>query len=242
MPIDAEPSPRFCTEAPRRVPLPNKWTPLPRTIREADATLVDVLRGRRSAVGGPVSSDDLSSLLWHATALRERRADGRFGIPWESRPAPSAGGLHSIRIVVLPLEDTAQAGEYLPDHHALAAIDPNAVDVNRASVAEVIGATTGTTLQLACDLDLLAACYDNSETLMWRDAGVLAATIAFAATALGLTSVVLGRTGGRVLAAAGIDPRLAAVGGVHVGTAVASGYAGADQLDGSPDPPEVASH
>lgn len=231
MPIDAEPSPRFGTEAPRRAPLPNEWTPLPRTIREVDAAFLDILRDRRSAVGGPVGSDDLSSLLWHATALRERRADGRFGIPWESRPAPSAGGLHAIRIVVLPLEDTAQAGEYLPDHHALAPMDLNGIDANRASVAEMIGATTGTTLQLACDFDLLAACYDNPETLMWRDAGTLAVTIAFVATALGMTSVILGRTGGSVLRAAGIDSRLAAVGAVHIGAATASGYAGSRTIE-----------
>lgn len=222
MPIDAEPSPRFGTEAPRRAALPNEWVPLPRTIREAEAAFLDVLRDRRSAVGASVGSDDLSSLLWHATALRERRADGRFGIPWESRPAPSAGGLHAIRIVVLPLEDAAQAGEYLPDHHALAPIDPNGLNANRASVFEMIGANTGTTLQLACDFELLTECYDNPETLMWRDAGALAATIAFSATALGMTSVVLGRAGGGVLKAAGIDPRFAAVGAVHVGAAVAS--------------------
>jgi hypothetical protein len=225
MPIDAEPSPRFGTEAPHRAPLPREWTPLPRAIRDTDAGFLDVLRNRRSAVGGPIGSDDLSSLLWHATALRERRADGRFGIPWESRPAPSAGGLHAIRIIVLPLEDTAQAGEYLPDYHALAPIDPNGISANRDSVAKIIGATAGTTLQLACDLDLLSACYDNPETLMWRDAGTLAATLAFGATALGMTSVVLGRTGGGVLTAAGIDSRFTAVGAVHVGAAVASGCA-----------------
>ncbi len=232
MPIDAEPSPRFGAEAARRAPLPSEWTPLPRTIRETNAAFLDVLRDRRSAVGGPVGLDDLSSLLWHATALRARRADGRFGIPWESRPAPSAGGLHTIRVVVLPLDGTAQAGEYLPDHHALAPIDPNGIDANRASVAEMIGVTTGTTLQLACDLDLLAACYDNPETLMWRDAGALAVTIAFSATALGMASVVLGRTGAGVLNAAGIDQRFAAVGAVHVGAAVASGYAVSQAIEG----------
>ena len=233
MPTDAEPAPRFGTEAPRRAPSPREWTFLPRAIREPGTAFLDVLRDRRSAVGGPVGSDDLSSLLWHATALRERRADGRFGILWESRPAPSAGGLHAIRIVVLPLDDAAQAGEYLPDHHALAPIDHNGIEANRASVAEMIGATTGTTLQLACDLDLLAACYDNPETLMWRDAGALAATISFAATALGMTSVALGRTGGGVLTAAGVNPRLAAVGAVHLGAAIASSHAGAGATNGT---------
>lgn len=233
MPTDAEPAPRLGIEARYRVPSLDEWTALPRAIREPAAGFLDVLRARRSAIGGLVDGDDLSSLLWHATALRERRADGRFGVPWESRPAPSAGGLHAIRIVVLPLDDGAQAGEYLPDHHALAPIDPNGIEANRASVAEMIGATTGTTLQLACDLDLLAACYDNPETLMWRDAGALAATISFAATALGMTSVALGRTGGGVLKAAGVDPRLAAVGAVHLGAAVASSHAGAGATNGT---------
>lgn len=230
MPIDGEPTPRFGNKALRRASSSKGWISLPRAIREPDAAFLNVLRDRRSVVGGPVSSGDLSSLLWHATALRERRTDGRFGVPWESRPAPSAGGLHAIRIIVLPLDDAAPAGEYLPDYHALAPIDLRGIEANRASVAEIIGATRGATLQFACDIDLVAACYDNPETLMWRDAGALAATIAFAATALGMTSVILGRTGGSVLIAAGVDPRLAAVGAVHVGAAFASEHEGAGAI------------
>lgn len=218
MPTDAEPVPRLGVQAPSRIPWPTEWTPLPRAIRQPETPFLDVLRARRSAVGGPVDIDDLSSLLWHTTALRARRADGRFGIPWESRPAPSTGGLHAVRIIVLPLDGTAPAGEYLPDQHALAPIHPRGVEANSVSVADVIGVTAGTTLQFACDLQLLAACYENPDTLGWRDAGALAATIAFTATALGLTSVVLGRVGNEVLRAAGVDPAFTGVGAVHVGS------------------------
>lgn len=92
----------------------------------------------------------------------------------------------------------------------------------------MIGATTGTVLHLAGDLDLKAACHDNPETLMRRDAGVVATITASGATPLSLTSAALERIGG-VLMATGIDPRLAAVGAVHVGEAVASGDAGPER-------------
>lgn len=161
---------------------------------------------------------DLSSLLWHSTVLRERRMVGRFGIPWESRPTPSAGGLHAIRILVLPLYQSPTAGEYVPEGHALAPIDLAAIEANRASVAELLGPIAGTTLQFAYDVELLEACYEHANTLMWRDAGALATTVCLVATWLGLTSVVLGRTGDTVVRKAGLTPGFVGVGAVHIGT------------------------
>jgi len=67
---------------------------------------------RRSATGGAVSAQDLSLLLRHATALGERRLDGRFGMPWESRPAPFPAGLLAIWIVTMLPDDPALRGEY----------------------------------------------------------------------------------------------------------------------------------
>lgn len=220
MHTDVEPTPRLGGPTPVRIGTPERGVSLPRTIREPDTPFLEVLRSRRSSLGGDVCAEDLSSLLWHATVLRERRMDGRFGIPWESRPAPSAGGLHAIRIVVLPLDNAFAPGEYLPDIHALAPISAAALDVNRASVAQLLGCSTGTTLQLACDENLIRACYDNAWSLMWREAGALVATLGLVATSLGLTSVILGRTGGDVLSAANVDPRLVGVGAVHVGASV----------------------
>lgn len=209
--------PRVGIPPPSRVRPPGRWIPLPRTIREPDASFLQVLRSRRSEIGSDVGVQDVSSLLWHATALRERRGDGRFGIPWESRPAPSPGGLHPIRIVVLPLNDETIAGEYLPDHHSVAPIDPEALRANRVSIAELLCAAAGTTLQFACDESLVEACYQHAPSLMWREAGALATTISLVATSLGLTSVILGRIGKDILSAAGVDERFAGVGAVHIG-------------------------
>ncbi|MCW3847388.1 hypothetical protein OF829_09050 [Sphingomonas sp. LB-2] len=179
---------------------------------------MEILQGRRSLIGGDITVEDLSSLLWHSTSLRERQTGGRFGLPWESRPAPSVGGLHAMRVVVMPLGDPSTAGEYVPDVHGIAPIDAEALEINRASLAEMLDCGTGTTLQLACDVDLLEACYSNAGSLLWREAGALSATICQVATGLGLTSVMLGRTGDGILRAAGIDRRLVGAGAVQVGS------------------------
>jgi hypothetical protein len=168
-------------------------------------------------VGAELSEEDVASLLWHVTALRERNPTGRFGIPWESRPSPSVGGLHALRIFVLPLDHSQLSGEYLPDRHALAEINPEALTLNSRSVVELLGGCSGITLQLACDKPLIEACYENSSTIMWREAGALATVISLTAESLGLTSVLLGRVGNDILSAANVDSRLAAVGAVHIG-------------------------
>lgn len=220
MPTDEEPAPRLPAARPLRLPLPEDAVPLSRSsIREPDTTFLDVLRNRRSRVGRDLSEEDLSSLLWHATALRERSPIGRFGIPWESRPTPSAAGLNALRILVMPLHDPALSGEYLPDRHALAAIRPEALRLNRDNVAELLGECGGTTLQLACDEPLIEACYENSSSIIWREAGAMAAVISLTAEALGLSSVLLGRIGSAILAATDADHRLAAVGAIHIGAA-----------------------
>lgn len=224
MRTEREPRPRLGDiPPPRRLPRPETGSALPRDIAQPKSLFVDVMQSRRSRVGGAVGIEDLSSLLWHATAFRERAGPGRFGLPWESRPAPSAGGLHPIRILALPIAEPSTAGEYDPDEHWLAAIDPSALAVNRASSREILGEVSGTTLQFAYDVEVIEACYENAETLMWRDAGALAATVCLVATALGLTSVVLGRVGDDVVRAAGLNPGLVGAGAVHIGTPLTGG-------------------
>jgi hypothetical protein len=142
---------------------------------------------------------------------------GRFGIPWESRSAPSAGGLHPIRLLILPIEGSAASqGFYDPNQHTLIRIDRNALDLNRESIDELLGQTGGTTIQLAADAVLINACYTHASSLMWRDAGALLATICLVATALELQSTAVGRTGKSIVRAAGMPHPFVGVGAVHV--------------------------
>lgn len=219
---DGEPRPR---PAPLPVP-PPPWAglpamPLPRAVRESDARFLDVLRSRRSAPGeGQLLPIDLPSVLWHATMVRERRpASVRFAA-WESRAAPSAGGLHPVAILCLPIDPDLPAGIHDAARHSLTALPGDAaaaLAANAASVSEMIGVGRGATLQFAADMARVEASYDRGATLAWRDAGALLAVITLVAEALGLAATPLGRTGAAIVAAAGLDaPRWKAVGAVHL--------------------------
>lgn len=219
IPTESESTPRREPVA-RRSPLPDgPTTALPRSIRMPTGDFVDVLNGRSSAVGSALTINDLSSLLWHSTFLRARRP-GRFGIPWESRSAPSAGGLHPIRLLVLPIEDGVPFGLFDQAEHALVGIGAGALVANRESVRNILGDIGGTTIQMAADQALLDGCYENSGSLMWRDAGALTATICMIATALGLAATPIGRTGEAIVRAAGMPGEYVGVGAVHVGTKI----------------------
>jgi hypothetical protein len=193
---------------------------LPGGIANPDTGFVRVLSRRRSMVGAAVSEGALGALLWHATQLRERGFDGRFG-QWESRAAPSAGGLHPIRLLILPMESGATAGVYDDTHHALATRgrDPAAaIALNRSSVGALTRAEAGTTIQLFADPTRIASCYENYETLLWRDAGALTAILCLTAEALSLTSVALGRHGTDIVHAFGLSAPIEGLGAVHIGS------------------------
>ncbi|WP_408871851.1 nitroreductase family protein [Gluconacetobacter aggeris] len=224
MPIDDEPCPRD---------LPLEWRPtavphtgayaLPRDILTPSIPFLDVLRDRVSTIGGPVAEVELASVLWHSMLLRERRSAGRFGIGWESRNTPSAGGLHPLRLLIIPIGNGDPIGVYEPERHAilLCSADERTVRrANEASVSELTGAKAGTTVQIVADPTRTGAGYENSESLLVRDAGALSATICLVATALGLTSCAMGRTGTEICRRAGLWEPFIGLGAVHVGSRI----------------------
>lgn len=215
-PIDDEPSPNFHMKPIRRTAWEQPSVLLPRQIDRPASGFFDVLDERNSSVGGPLSVDQLSSLLWHSTRLRDRRP-GRFGISQESRSAPSAGGIHPIGLLVLPLENE-DGGLYDDRAHGLIPMSSAAKKANADSICQIIGDVPGVTIQLAADSDLVAACYNNPISLIWRDAGALVATICLVATALKLAAVPVGRLGTDIVESAGMPFGFIGVGAVHIST------------------------
>lgn len=215
---DPEPAPRFDRNPSRRLIEPGPVQLLPRDVRIPDAGFFEVLGARRSGVAGPLGIDDLSALLWHSTALRSRMP-GRFGVPAESRNSPSGGGLHPIRLLVLPLED-GTAALYDDQQHGLMPVGAAALAVNRESISTILGHGQGTTVQFAADRALLDACYDNAGSILWRDAGALVATMCLVATALGIAACPVGRVGNDVVDAAGVKEGFVGAGAVHFGKAI----------------------
>lgn len=215
---DLEPAPRFDGNPSRRLIESGPVQLLPRDVQTPDVGFFEVLGARRSGIGGPLGIDDLSALLWHATALRSR-TPGRFGVPAESRNSPSGGGLHPIRLLVLPLED-GTAGFYDDQQHGLMPVRAAALAVNRESISTILRHSHGTTVQFAADRDLLDACYRNASSILWRDAGALVATMCLVATALGIVACPVGRVGNDVVDAAGVKGGLVGAGAVHFGRAI----------------------
>jgi hypothetical protein len=215
---DQEPRPRV-DPAPvaRRIPDWPMVTDWPRQVRAPAHDFLSTLHARRSRIGGSVEEEDLASLLRHSTLLRERRFDGRFGA-WESRSAPAAGGLHALRLLCLPLNKRDPCGLYDAEAHGLRA--PNSLEsaraLNRQSVVKFADAENGTTFQVVADRYRYEGCYDNCDSLIWRDAGALTAVVSLVATLLGLVSVPLGRHGDDIVLAAQLDAGFVGVGGIHI--------------------------
>lgn len=212
---DEEPKPRVIVEA-NRVPIVSQSrTLLPRQIEQPRVDFFDTLDSRQSSTGGLLETAKLSSLLWHSMRLRERRP-GRFGIGRESRSAPSAGGLHPIRLIVMSI-DGVDSGIYDDHSHALLPISARAIELNRVNIAEIFGISTGTTIQFAADAGLVSACYENPSSLIWRDAGALAATMCLIATTLCIAATPVGRVGNAIVEAANLPDGFIGAGAVHFG-------------------------
>ena len=206
-PFPPEPR-RFLGNSSYRLPTPNA---LP------NVGFKKVLEARKSSVSGALTDQQLGDLLFHVMQKR-RGGNGRFGQDWEGRASPSAGGLHTISILCIPLESTSPIGVYDSQTHALRvskALNRSRKE-NVASVQLLSSAKSGTTLQFIADVDRISACYENWSSLLWRDSGALAATICLVATCFGLSSVVLGRTGDDLVRRAKIEG-FVGVGGVHLG-------------------------
>lgn len=134
--------------------------------------------------------------------------DGR-----EGRAAPSAGSIHPLSLVVVeqPLETVAL---YDPIRHILGRLEVEKADVARAcsSLVEVLPEARGTFLLALANVQRTGAVYEHPESLVWRDAGCLFATLQLSATALGLGSCLMGILGADLAAVVASDERLVPVG------------------------------
>jgi hypothetical protein len=86
---------------------------------------------------------------------------------------------------------------YDPVAHALGQLE-NATRIAPqlfSTAMNVVNAPTATLLWLAGDYNLIDAVYNDGESLLWRDAGVLLFCITLVAESLGLGSCILGISG-----------------------------------------------
>jgi SagB-type dehydrogenase family enzyme len=192
----AEPTPRDIPRSYQAFQWPDgKVTPLTPP-REPRQSFCDVVNGRRSQRAfGAMDSSDLSTLLWLSGRVIDQQASA-FGRDLTLRPAPSAGALHPIHLLVCTMQNQYWQ-RYDPFGHALVDVREGVIAVESAmrAVEPALPVDGGTLIWLVAELGLTAAKYENSESLVWRDAGVLLSQLGLVSSLLGLHFCSLGLTG-----------------------------------------------
>ncbi len=157
------------------------------------ATTLDTRHSQRTFA--PVPEALLGALLWY-TARTKESAPSPLGFQVEHRPTPSAGAIHPIHLVI-QLTDEGSWARYNPQEHSLDLLTKGdsllqpLVDYSE----RVVPRGGGHLILSVAEPGKTAAKYENAESLIWRDAGILQGSLALVATALGLNYCLLGITG-----------------------------------------------
>ncbi len=143
---------------------------------------------------GSINKQKLSTWLWLSNRVIATGHD-QYGFPLTQRPAPSAGAIHPIHLVF------AQQGNvwqwYDPVHHGLARFEvaSDVMDGLLLDVSTVLDPGEGQVVLYVAEPGMTAAKYQNADSLVWRDTGVLLGHMALVAEALQLNFCPLGITG-----------------------------------------------
>lgn len=165
----------------------------------------------------PPTVESLGSLLWHTSRVLQL-APSPYGFHLERRPAPSAGAIHPIHVLVA---DDALGGlcRYNPRAHQLDIVG-DAVRYShglQAVAAQIVGPSNAVVLAFVAEPGLSEAKYQHAASLIWRDAGVLQGAFAIAAEGLDLEFRLLGATGGPQIEGLADEGQLIGVGLALVG-------------------------
>ena len=159
-------------------------------------TLDKVIFSRRTRhTFGSLTRAQISQFLW-LSCRTIAKGNECLGFPITQQPAPSAGAIHPIHIVLG--EQNKDWKRYDPDQHALTKLDELAQ--NRLaglwdSIGHVVLYGNGAALLFIAEPGMTYAKYDFGNSLVWRDSGVLIGHMALLAEALQLNFCPLGITG-----------------------------------------------
>lgn len=182
--------------------------------------VVDRRRTRRNF--GAVSERQLSSFLWW-TAFTRMAVRQKSGFILEYRPTPSAGGRHPVDLMIVRRQGSRwRAWLYEPMTHHLLLLDVRYQLLCRLveQANQLVSVKRATIIWFVSQPERTASKYVNSESLVWRDAGVLIGHMALVAEALELSFCPLGTTGEPIVSTLlGGGGQVAGVGGCLLGSA-----------------------
>lgn len=172
---------------------------------EVDLASLLEQRQTRRIFGTSLSEEVLGDVLWLACRNRSLRA-GPFTTAQESRPHPSAGGMHPIHVLVT--RESRPWYRYEPVEHTLVEL-PGTEEVARVARAvadELVTVDSGWLIWLVSEPGKTAAKYERPESLVWRDAGVVLGYLSIVAEAMRLSFCPLGLLGNFEIASATSAP------------------------------------
>ncbi|MBH3399785.1 nitroreductase [Pseudomonas fluorescens] len=155
--------------------------------------LLDHRRTRRTF--NALSKGQLGQLLWRC-ARTQAIAESDYGFDLELRPAPSAGAIHPIHILI-HLPGASNWLRYDSRRHGLVEIS-GSVEAFAGLIEQchdALPTEKATRLLLVAEPGKTRAKYQYGESLIWRDAGALLAVMAVIADALDYSFCPLGITG-----------------------------------------------
>lgn len=213
---------------PRPRPNPITYTPITwlasRVIDLPDSKLAvtrsvsDALANRRSHRSSDAPTlESLGSLLWQS-ARTIQRTPSPFGFDSEIRPAPSAGALHPVHLVVW-VPSLGNWAWYSSRTHRMHVLErQQALEGLSEEVRSILPECSGATIVFVAEPGLCSAKYLNADSLIWRDSGVLQGTLGIVASALDLEFCLLGITGNPWVERLAEQGKLSGVGVAVVGS------------------------
>lgn len=181
-------------------------------------TLDKIIHSRRTRrTFDLLSREQLAQFLW-LSCRTIARGDDCLGFSITQRPAPSAGAIHPIHLILSDKNNDWL--RYDPEHHALTSLktEGGIFAGLRKAIEQVVDPGAGTVLLFVAEPGKIYAKYEYGNSLIWRDVGVLIGHMALVAESLQLNFCPLGITGEPWTSRLGNQSQLVGVGVALLGS------------------------
>jgi SagB-type dehydrogenase family enzyme len=173
------------------------YSSLPKASNDAKPLFFDILNSRKSERNfSKINVLQLSNLLWHSAKFKKvsMSKDGQLLL---KRNNPSAGSIHAIDFFISLPEGKRNLFYYDPFTHRLAKLELNKTVFTNffKDINERINCKNATIVWFGICPAIVESKYRFSESLIWREAGVLLMTVQLTAAALKLKSCPIGTLG-----------------------------------------------
>ncbi|MBU1297075.1 MAG: dehydrogenase [Gammaproteobacteria bacterium] len=169
---------------------------LPSPNNSITRSFIDVIDSRESQRYFSVITEiQLGEFLWHSCRTRGIGVSN-LGFDLEHRASPSAGAIHPIHVVIKRPNDVFW-WLYQPQTHSIAELRQESVKLIglEKHAEDVLKGDQAVKILFLAEPRKTSAKYQNSNSLVWRDAGAIIGVMALIATAMDLSFCPLGITG-----------------------------------------------